>query len=364
MLNLYISPRNYISGYDNIDQLSEHIKRFGKKFLILTTDVVYEILKDKIENLEKDGYEITLQIGNLKCTYNEVEKLKEIMIKEEKDAVIGMGGGKMMDTAKAVSFMVKKPVITVPTIAATCASWASHSAMYTVDGISYEYMSVEKNPDLVFVDKKIIFEAPVRYIVSGMVDTLAKWIETRAYTRNINEKNIQLEIAIFLAKRAYNDIFTYGKKVVEDIKRREYTKEVDLIIEHIIFTAGLIGGIGGEACRAVAAHAINNGLTVLYDRYNEMLHGEVVGFGNIVQMFLDNENEEDIIKLINLYKDIEAPIGLDMLNFDEISDDELTKVINKSMYREDTMWNLPYKVDFGMIKAAIEKADNLCKTIR
>ncbi len=265
-----------------------------------------------------------------------------------------------MDTAKAVSFFMNKPVLCVPTIAATCAAWASHSAIYTIDGISYEYMDIKKNAEMVFVDKKIIFEAPVRYIRSGILDTLAKWIETRAYTKDIEEKPVQLEIAIFLAKQAYQDIFKYGKKVINDIKNKKYTKEVDLMIDHIILTAGLVGGIGGAACRAVAAHAINNGFTVLPDRYQKMLHGEVVGFGNIVQMVLDNEREEDILELLKLYKELKAPIGLSDLGFGDISEKEMERVINKSLYKEDTMWNLPYKVDFEKVKIAIAKAEGLC----
>jgi glycerol dehydrogenase len=225
-------------------------------------------------------------------------------------------------------------------------------------------MDINKNAELVFVDKKIIAEAPTRYIVSGMVDTLAKWVETRAYTKNIKEKNVQLEIAIFLAKKAYDDILRYGKQVLEDLEQNRYTKEVELVIDHIILTAGLVGGIGGAACRAVAAHAINNGFTVLPSKYKKMLHGEVVGFGNIVQMVLDNEKEEEILELLKLYKNIGAPIGLEDLGFGDISEKEMERVVNKSLYKEDTMWNLPYKVDFDKVKTAIEQAEELCKRIK
>ena len=51
-------------------------------------------------------------------------------------------------------------------------------------------------------------------------------------------------------------------------------------------TSGLIGGIGGAKCRTAAAHAIHNGLTQL-DFSNKALHGEIVGFGILVQLHLE-----------------------------------------------------------------------------
>lgn len=361
-MNLYISPGQYISGYDNILEIGKYIKKFGKNILFLTDEKMINFLKEKITIINKENeFDIKYELFNGECCYDEIERLKNILIDQNIDAIAGFGGGKIMDTAKAASYFANKPVICIPTIAATCAAWASHSAIYTIDGISYEYLNIGKNAELVFVDKKIIIEAPIRYIISGILDTLAKWIETDAYTNNIKNRNVELEIAIFLAKKSYEEIIMYSTKALEDIKNKEYTKEVDMVIEHIFLTAGLIGGIGGAACRAVAAHAVNNGFTVLTKRYKNMLHGEVVSFGNIVQLVLDNKDEKEIKKLIKFYNDIGAPKGLKGIGCEDISDEELERVINKSLYKEDTMWNLPYKVDFEMIKNAIKKADEYFK---
>ena len=131
-----------------------------------------------------------------------------------------------------------------------------------------------------------------------------------------------------------------------------------MMLEHNILTAGLIGGIGGEACRAVAAHAINNGLTALPKTYNSNLHGEVVGFGNLVQLILDGEKEE-ALKIANFFRTIGAPATLEDMGYLNLSDSQMDKIINKALYKGDTMWNLPYKVDFDMIKKAILEANGL-----
>ncbi len=357
MLELLISPGKYVSGFDNIGKLGEEVKKVGNKALILVDKNIENIVYKGIESIKALG-ETEFTYFNGECSFEETNRITNLIIEKKCDVIVGLGGGKTMDTAKAAGYDARVKIVTVPTIAATCASWASHSAMYTEEGIAHSYYSIYKNADLLFMDKKICFEAPVRYIVSGMVDTLAKWIETKAYTGPIEDKNTELEIAIILAKKCYKEILEYGAKAVEDVKKGVYSKEVDMMLEHNILTAGLIGGIGGEACRAVAAHAINNGLTALPKTYNGNLHGEVVGFGNLVQLILDGEKEE-ALKIAKFFRLIGAPATLEDMGYVNLSDSQMDKIINKALYKGDTMWNLPYKVDFDIIKKAILEANSL-----
>ena len=71
--------------------------------------------------------------------------------------------------------------------------------------------------------------------------------------------------------------------------------------------------------------------------------------------------KDEAIKIAEFCKKIGSPITLEEMGYGEISEDSLEKVINKSMYREETMWNLPYKVDFNRVKEAILEANSLLK---
>ena len=361
MLNLLISPGRYISGYDNIHELGREVKKIGDTVLVLLDENILDKIQGVLSSLAENVH-IEQTYFNGECCHSEIDRIAELLKSKNIDVIVGIGGGKLMDTTKAAGYKGGSKIVTVPTIAATCAAWSSHSAVYTEQGIAYEYYDIHKNPDMLFMDKKIISSAPVRYLISGMVDSLAKWVETKAFTDGITEKNVELEIAMYIAKKIYDEIFEFGVKAVSDIKNGIYSKEVDCMIEHTILSAGLVGGVGGEACRAVAAHAVNNAFTVLFGRNRENLHGEVVGFGNLVQKVLDGDRNE-AEKLAKLYAELGAPVNLCDLNMGELDEVEFTKIVNRALYKGDTMWNLPYDVNFDMVKKAILEAEKIASDL-
>lgn len=361
MLNLFISPGRYISGYDNIKDLGKEVKKLGESALVLVDEDILDIIKNGLSSLKENLRTEEVFFGG-ECCYYEIDKISTLIKNGGFEVIVGIGGGKLLDTVKAAGYKGDAKIVTVPTIAATCAAWSSHSAVYTEQGIAYEYYDIHKNPDLLYMDKKIMSSAPLRYLISGMVDSLAKWVETKASTGGKKEKNVELEIAIYIAKKIYDEIFEYGVKACEDIKKGEYSKEVDKMIEHTILSAGLVGGVGGEACRAVASHAINNAFTVMFERNSKNLHGEVVGFGNLVQKVLDGD-EKEAEKLAKFYMELGAPVNLKDLNMSGLNESEFTKIVNRALYKGDTMWNLPYEVNFEMVKEAVLKADEIAESV-
>ena len=66
-------------------------------------------------------------------------------------------------------------------------------------------------------------------------------------------------------------------------------------------------------------------------------------------------------KIAEFYRKIGAPATLEDLGFVELDEEKLEKIINKAMYKGDTMWNLPYDVNYDMIKQAIIEANSLLR---
>ena len=105
-----------------------------------------------------------------------VEKAKA----ENAEVVVGLGGGKAIDLAKAVAMEIDAKLVTAPTIASNDAPTSAATVYYTEEGNFDGWGIWPRNPDLVLVDTQVIVEAPVRWLISGIGDGLATWFEAEA----------------------------------------------------------------------------------------------------------------------------------------------------------------------------------------
>nr|WP_269212557.1 iron-containing alcohol dehydrogenase [Streptococcus equi] len=117
---------------------------------------------------------------NGEASDNEINRVVAIARENDNDVIIGLGGGKTIDSAKAIADILEIPVIIAPTIASTDAPTSALSVIYTDEGAFEKYIFYAKNPELVLVDTQVICQAPKRLLASGIADGLATWVEARA----------------------------------------------------------------------------------------------------------------------------------------------------------------------------------------
>ena len=122
------------------------------------------------------------------CTKNRAQKLYEQYKNEDINFIIGVGGGKALDTSKYIADIMDVKVVTVPTIASTCAASSAISIMYN-ENHSFDGFHYLKTPAYhIFIDTEIISNAPDKYFRAGIGDTLAKFYEVefsaRGYKRS------------------------------------------------------------------------------------------------------------------------------------------------------------------------------------
>ncbi len=118
------------------------------------------------------------------CSHNEINRLRDIAGNAKCTAVLGIGGGKTLDTAKALAHFMNVPVAIAPTIASTDAPCSALSVIYTDEGEFDSYLMLPRNPNMVIVDTQIVAGAPARLLAAGIGDALATWFEARACSRS------------------------------------------------------------------------------------------------------------------------------------------------------------------------------------
>ncbi|UNA37198.1 glycerol dehydrogenase [Klebsiella variicola subsp. variicola] len=273
----------------------------------------------------------------------------------EADVIVGIGGGKTLDTAKATGAALGLPIVIVPTLASTDAPCSSLVVIYTREGKFKRYLMIPQNPTLVLVDTQIIANAPARFLVSGMGDALATWFEAED-CRIKGAGNMTTRpgpmTAFGLARMCFEVLLKYGVLAKAACEQKMVTPA----LEHIVEANTLLSGLGFESGGLAAAHAIHNGLTVLPETHTYW-HGEKVAFGTLAMLMLTDREPELIDNVYNFCESVGLPTTLAQIGLGNVTDEQLLAVAKASCQEGETMHNEPYAVTPERILAALRAAD-------
>ena len=361
MLKIINSPEKYVQGQGELGKLQTYIAHLGKKTAYAIVDpYIHEHYKDLIcSSFQEQSEQIILEIFAGECSKQEINRLIEAMKKQNANIVIGIGGGKTLDTAKAVSYYTDLPVIIAPTAASTDAPCSALSVLYHENGEFDQYLFLKQNPNIVLVDTDIITNAPVRLLVAGIGDALATYYEARAcYQAQATTiaGGICSNAALALAEECLDILFADGLKAKLAVEQHTVSAAVENIIEANTY----LSGVGFESGGLAGAHAIHNGLTVL-EECHHMLHGEKVAFGTLVQLVLENADLEEIEEIIDFCKSLGLPTNLADLGVQKIESEKLMAVATAACAENDTLHNMPFKVTPEDVYSAILVANQLGK---
>ena len=356
MAKVLISPSRYVQGPGELKKLGSYAAQRGKKAMVLISKGGYKRFGADIEkSFEDSDCDVEFDMFNGECSKNEINRLLSVMKEKGCDLVIGVGGGKIFDTAKAAAHYAGVPVFIAPTIASTDAPCSALSVIYTDDGVFEEYLYLPENPNLVLMDTEVIAKSPVRLTVAGMGDALATYFEARACRDSgaISCAGGQTtSAAMALAELCFNTLMEEGVKAKIALGAGALTPSVEKIIE----ANTLLSGIGFESAGLAGAHAIHNGLTVLPECHH-MYHGEKVAFGTITQLVLENIPEEELEYIVKWCIEVGLPVTLEELGAKDVTDEQLLEVAKAACAENDTMHNLPFAVTAESVAAAMKAAD-------
>ena len=288
-------PRLIEIGEKNIGDFGKFLKTLNKpkKVSLICGTNVQKVLKIKVEK--------SLKIKKIKFIWhtsidNQIESINKIeknVKKDYSDLIVGIGGGRSVDTAKLISYNLSIPFVSLPTA-------ASH------DGMASPFVSVKSDkphsivasaPMGVFVDIDIIKKAPSKLLASGCGDLIANIIAVRDWQLGHKRKKeyygrYAADLAMMSAKIVMENSSEFAKKGLDE----------RVIVEGLI-SAGVASCIAGSSrpCSG-AEHLISHALDKIAPGIG--LHGEKCGIGSIMMAKLQGQDWKKIIKTL---KDVGAP---------------------------------------------------------
>jgi glycerol dehydrogenase-like iron-containing ADH family enzyme len=312
------TPEKYFNEVGILKTAGLHIAKYGKQALIIGGKTALGIVRNELlKSLDNDHVIYTVKEFSGLVTPQEIEEYAEYAREVKADIIIGVGGGKAIDLAKAVGGSRRIAVVTVPTIASTCAAWSALSTVYNEDGSAKGANHQERSPVLVLADPDIIANAPVKYFKAGIGDTIAKWYEYAP--KLINEpEDMALRFSLQTAKFILAVIQEHALVAIKEVDGKKATKAVKEIIDAVIFLSGIVGSAKDAklVLNFVHAHTIDHSLTKLQET-KDSLHGERVIFGLIVQLILENKPDAEVEKLVAEVDALGLPVSLEQLGIRE-----------------------------------------------
>ncbi len=310
-LEIFEVPSKVFFGPGALSRVSQIVQNCScEKILLLTGRCnSRKYAETVLESLDKSCQVEIVENGDIVDVLNLYEKYRN----QDIDIIIGVGGGKVIDVAKALAYLLDTDVISVPTT-------ASH------DGISSPYVAyllqldlreklgiskVYKVPKAIVADTVAILSAPRRYLVAGIGEILGKIIAVKDWELAYRIKGEEFsEFAARLSISSY-------EIVVNNIEKLKVHNEnsVRLVVKALIGCGVAMAIAGSSRPCSGSEHMFCHALDLLARQlgFKPPLHGEVVAIGTLMMAYLHGlrwRKLKKIMKIVGLPLDVRE-IGLD-----------------------------------------------------
>jgi len=358
MVKIMIAPNRYIQGPGVLKEAAQYILHLGSNFFFIGGPTALSIVKERAStSLDEKSLKFYFEEFSGECTRASAAGLSDKARKMGAQVIVGAGGGRAIDTAKAVSHELNSALVIIPTIASNDAPCSALSVQYNEKRMLDRFLILRRNPDVVLVDSKVIAESPARYFVAGMGDALATWFEAFTCTQS-SAKNlpggVTTSAALNLARLCFDTLMQYGVSAKLAVDQNAVTPAVEMVIEANI----LLSGIGFESSGLAAAHGIHEGIHALKGT-EKALHGELVAFGTIAQLVMENYSKEEIDRVIGFCNAVGLPVTLRQLGVSDLSPENLVEAAKVACMEGLTTHHSYFAVNPELVLGALIGANAL-----
>jgi glycerol-1-phosphate dehydrogenase [NAD(P)+] len=240
-------------------------------------------------------------------------KLADQMRGKRYDAVVGLGGGKIIDVAKYAAARVGLPIVAVAT---NLAHDGLCSPVSTLDNDNGRGSYGVPGPIGVVIDLDVIREAPVRYVRSGIGDIISNISAVADWELSNRVNGEQIDgLAAAMARSAGESVLRHPGGVGDDAF-------LTVLAEALVLSGIAISISGDTRPSSGACHEISHAFDLLHPK-RAAAHGEQVGIGAAFAMFLRGATED-----AGLFADVLRRHGLPVTPGEiGFSDEEFVKAV-------------------------------------
>jgi glycerol dehydrogenase len=349
-------PGRYVQGPGALAALPALLADLGvaRPGLVVDPFLAETLGRRLLGDLAAAGLPAEMAVFGGECTKAEIERVGAGLLAGGVDGIVVAGGGKAIDTAKGVAKAGGLRLVVAPTIASNDSPTSRLIVLYDENHRILGVERLARNPDAVLVDTTLIAAAPVRFFRAGIGDALSKAFEVRACVEAGGSNFFDgrsPRTALILAEACLETLRGHGEAAVAAVLRGTPDEALEAVVEATVLMSGLAFESGGLSI----AHALTRGFSA-EPAYRHALHGEVVGFGAVVQLAADPATAARAVEIARFAHRLGLPATLADLGGDA-GDAEALLRIGALTCAAPYIGNFPVRLDPPAVAAAIRAAD-------
>jgi glycerol-1-phosphate dehydrogenase [NAD(P)+] len=221
-------------------------------------------------------------------TYEEVERVKKFCETNRYELIVAIGGGKVLDTIKRVSYLTNINHLSIPTIISNDGLISPIAVIKNKDGKTES--SAGMSPMGVIIDLDIIEKSPINYLRAAAGDILSNLSATNDWILACKEKKDKInDIGFHLSKSAANALIHFNKINLS------YKPFVRMIVQGQINSGFAMSLAGSSRPCSGSEHLLSHAIDFL-GLSEKVLHGIQVASISLFMLFLQKKLTDIHIK--------------------------------------------------------------------
>lgn len=325
-------PSRYLQGPGALFDIGQLLRDLGfQRPAILCDKIVRDAVLPRVEgSLKGADLPVNMELFPGEITPQTVVQCNLQIKARQPDVVLGLGGGKAVDAAKAAAASLNIPVVVAPTVASNDAPTSRLIVINDSDNTPLELQFLTLNPMAVVVDTEIIVQAPPRFFAAGIGDAVSKRLEARQCLASGGLNFFGTppsSTAILMADHCYEVILKHASDAFRAVCAQNPTDAVEEIVEATV----LLSGLGFENGGLSLGHSLIRGIIAI-PAMRGNLHGEMVAFGAFVQMVAEDASKAEIDQLLHVLISVNLPVTFEGLGLSgPLSAPDLDKVVQATL---------------------------------